>query len=147
MQKCATRDYPRVMSSRAPLLQLWMGTHPSCPSTLLESKESLKTYIEAHPELLGDKVVQYYGKDLPFLFKVSVGAVFDSKRADPSSSALQVLAIRKALSIQAHPDKDLAKRLHSEKPDVYKGRLAAHEDLHLPNLTALLASLRSQPQA
>ena len=33
----------------------------------------------------------------------------------------QVLAIRKALSIQAHPDKELAKRLHEEKPDVYKG--------------------------
>jgi len=36
----------------------------------------------------------------------------------------QVLAIRKALSIQAHPDKKLAQRLHDEKPDVYKGALA-----------------------
>ncbi|RKO98696.1 hypothetical protein CXG81DRAFT_15575, partial [Caulochytrium protostelioides] len=38
--------------------------------------------------------------DLPFLFKV--------------------LSIRKALSIQAHPDRALAQKLHRERPDVYK---------------------------
>ncbi|KAJ1563661.1 Mannose-6-phosphate isomerase, partial [Cladochytrium tenue] len=38
--------------------------------------------------------------ELPFLFKV--------------------LSIRKALSIQAHPDKALAARLHAERPGVYK---------------------------
>lgn len=32
-----------------------------------------------------------------------------------------MLAIRKALSIQAHPDKELAKRLHADRPDIYKG--------------------------
>ncbi|GAA5855858.1 hypothetical protein JCM9279_003342 [Rhodotorula babjevae] len=83
-----------------PYAELWMGTHPSCPSTLLSSGEDLKQYLKAHPELLGDKVVRKFGDDLPFLFKV--------------------LAIRKALSIQAHPDKKLAQRLHDEKPDVYK---------------------------
>ncbi|KAK4055921.1 Mannose-6-phosphate isomerase [Microbotryomycetes sp. JL221] len=83
-----------------PYAELWMGTHPSCPSKILETGESLKDYIHAHPELLGDNVRNHFGDDLPFLFKV--------------------LAIRKALSIQAHPDKKLAQRLHSEKPDVYK---------------------------
>lgn len=39
----------------------------------------------------------------------------------PSNMARQVLAIRKALSIQAHPDKKLAQKLHAERPDVYKG--------------------------
>jgi mannose-6-phosphate isomerase class I len=43
-----------------------MGTHPSCPSTLLETGESLKI----RPELLGAKVVSKFGEDLPFLFKV-----------------------------------------------------------------------------
>ena len=43
---------------------------------------------------------QYLGKELPFLFKV--------------------LSVAKALSIQAHPHKSLAERLHSERPDVYK---------------------------
>jgi hypothetical protein len=34
-----------------------------------------------------------------------------------------VLSIGKALSIQAHPDKTLAERLHRERPEVYKGQL------------------------
>lgn len=40
------------------------------------------------------------GKDLPFLFKI--------------------LSVRKALSIQAHPDAELAHRLHHEFPSIYK---------------------------
>lgn len=81
-----------------------MGTHPSLPSKLAEDGSSLKDLLERHPrELLGAKVEKHYGKkDLPFLFKV--------------------LAIGKALSIQAHPDKQLAQKLFKEKPDVYKGR-------------------------
>lgn len=51
-------------------MQLWMGTHPSCPSTLLKSGEDLKQYIKSHPELLGEKVHKKFGEDLPFLFKV-----------------------------------------------------------------------------
>jgi mannose-6-phosphate isomerase len=39
-------------------------------------------------------------KDLPFLLKV--------------------LSIRKALSIQAHPDKEIARKLHQEFPKIYK---------------------------
>lgn len=40
------------------------------------------------------------GRDLPFLFKI--------------------LSVRKALSIQAHPDKHLAQRLHQQFPNLYK---------------------------
>ena len=32
----------------------------------------------------------------------------------------QVLSVAKALSIQAHPDKDLARTLHKLQPDLYK---------------------------
>jgi mannose-6-phosphate isomerase len=84
-----------------------MGTHPSCPSSLQSSDSSadspkLSSLISSDPKsFLGSKVHDHFGPDLPFLFKV--------------------LAIEKALSIQAHPDKDLAKKLHGEKPDVYKG--------------------------
>lgn len=85
------------------LCQLWMGTHPSCPSKNLSTGEDLQKLIAASPEqYLGANVVKKFGNDLPFLFKV--------------------LAIGKALSIQAHPDKELAQRLHKERPDVYKGR-------------------------
>lgn len=79
-----------------------MGTHPSCPSTVLSTGEPLADHLAAHPELLGQPVVDRFGKDLPFLFKI--------------------LAIEKALSVQAHPDKQLAERLHLEQPDIYKGQ-------------------------
>lgn len=80
-----------------------MGTHPSGPSTLASSGIDLKLYLSDHPELLGSSVQKYFGDDLPFLFKV--------------------LAIGKALSIQAHPDKELAAKLHRDRPDVYKGKV------------------------
>lgn len=78
-----------------------MGTHPSGPSELSRSQQGLKEYLEDHPESMGADVRDYFGTDLPFLFKI--------------------LAISKALSIQAHPDKELASKLHREHPDVYKG--------------------------
>lgn len=99
--------------------QLWMGTHPSCPSTLMATGQDLKKYLKSRPELLGDKVVMKFGDDLPFLFKVRWTTASRGRVCSPSFP--QVLAIRKALSIQAHPDKQLAQKLHSEKPDIYKG--------------------------
>ncbi|EJU05977.1 mannos-6-phosphate isomerase [Dacryopinax primogenitus] len=88
------------VSESTPYAELWMGTHPSCPSSVLPSGPTLLEHIRAHPELLGKNVQQHFGDDVPFLFKV--------------------LAIRKALSIQAHPDKALAQRLHRDKPEWYK---------------------------
>lgn len=78
-----------------------MGTHTSLPSKLASTGENLWDYLSENPELIGEHVVAHFGHDLPFLFKV--------------------LAIGKALSIQAHPDKELAKRLHHDRPDIYKG--------------------------
>jgi mannose-6-phosphate isomerase len=74
-----------------------MGTHPTLPSKLLDGTP-LPTALAQNPRLLGS----HRHKDLPFLFKI--------------------LAIRKALSIQSHPSKSLAERLHAEQPDVYKGK-------------------------
>ncbi|ODN99077.1 mannose-6-phosphate isomerase [Cryptococcus amylolentus CBS 6273] len=83
--------------------ELWMGTHPTLPSKLSD-KTLLADHIKAHPELIGTQVSSKFEdcKDgsLPFLFKV--------------------LSIGTALSIQAHPDKPLARKLFDERPDVYK---------------------------
>jgi mannose-6-phosphate isomerase len=49
---------------------------------------------------LEDFVKEKYNTDLPFLFKV--------------------LSIKKPLSIQTHPDKETAERLHKEQPNIYK---------------------------
>ncbi|CAH8431255.1 unnamed protein product [Schistosoma curassoni] len=84
-----------------PYAELWMGTHVSGPSFMMDSPSiSLDTYISRNPHCLGSKVSEKFGNALPFLFKV--------------------LSVRKALSIQAHPDKEYAVRLHANRPDLYK---------------------------
>lgn len=80
-----------------------MGTHPNVPSRT--ATETLQQYLAKHPELIGDKVIAKFPEaksgQLPFLLKI--------------------LSIGTALSIQAHPDKGLAKKLFDEKPHIYKG--------------------------
>ncbi|XVE78688.1 hypothetical protein DITRI_Ditri13aG0167300 [Diplodiscus trichospermus] len=85
-----------------PYAEFWMGTHDSGPSLLADEEEnvSLKQWISKNPNVLGHKVLEKWGSDLPFLFKV--------------------LSVAKALSIQAHPDKELAKELHKLQPNLYK---------------------------
>jgi mannose-6-phosphate isomerase len=96
-----------------------MGTHPSGPSTLAEgplSGEELLAYIRDHPEVLGDAAPKF-GVDLPFLFKV--------------------LSVKTALSIQSHPDKALAERLHAQRPNEYK------DNNHKPEMTVALSDFES----
>ena len=78
--------------------ELWMGTHPKAPALMADGGD-LVEWLKGHPEVLGEDALEENGS-LPFLFKV--------------------LSIDKALSVQAHPDKALAEKLHGERPDVYK---------------------------
>lgn len=78
-----------------------MGTHPSNPSKDVATGRTLLELVETNQALLSAPVTERYGQKLPFLFKV--------------------LSIQKALSIQAHPDKKLAERLHAEDPKNYPG--------------------------
>eukprot|EP00742_Colponemidia_sp_Colp-10_P004437 GILJ01004737.1.p1 GENE.GILJ01004737.1~~GILJ01004737.1.p1 ORF type:complete len:434 (+),score=40.45 GILJ01004737.1:86-1303(+) len=82
-----------------PYAELWMGDHPSGMSSV-STDTTLKSFLTSHPEVLGAAVVRKYGLNLPFLFKV--------------------LSVRTALSIQAHPDMDLAQKLYTSFPDLYK---------------------------
>ncbi|XP_048231048.1 mannose-6-phosphate isomerase 1 [Ricinus communis] len=111
-----------------PYAELWMGTHDSGPSFVVESggengigigsqSLSLKDWIAKNPNVLGDKVLDKWGCDLPFLFKV--------------------LSVAKALSIQAHPDKELAKMLHKLQPDVYK------DDNHKPEMALAITEFKA----
>lgn len=92
--------------------ELWMGTHPRGPSTLIQPNSEpieLSNYLKLKQnEAIGESIsAHFYNKsdglmnygDLPFLFKV--------------------LSINKALSIQAHPAKTLAKQLHETDPKNY----------------------------
>ncbi|KAJ2653191.1 Mannose-6-phosphate isomerase [Coemansia sp. RSA 1250] len=90
-----------AIDENKPYAELWMGTHPSGPSKVFGTETPLSAVIDEDASVaLGESVSKQYGGKLPFLFKV--------------------LSIEKALSIQAHPDKQLAQKLHSERPDVYK---------------------------
>ncbi|CAL4986960.1 unnamed protein product [Urochloa decumbens] len=82
-----------------PCAELWMGTHPSAPSSLAPDV-SLRDWIARNPSALGRAVAARWGGDLPFLFKV--------------------LSVAKALSIQAHPDRALAAALHALRPGTYR---------------------------
>jgi mannose-6-phosphate isomerase len=91
-----------------PYAELWMGTHPSGPSTVVDDSKPLAEHLKENPEWLGKVAAYPGGGGLPFLFKV--------------------LSVAKSLSIQAHPDKALAEKLHAERPSVYK------DDNHKPEL-------------
>eukprot|EP01097_Dermamoeba_algensis_P009213 TRINITY_DN6417_c0_g3_i1.p1 TRINITY_DN6417_c0_g3~~TRINITY_DN6417_c0_g3_i1.p1 ORF type:complete len:455 (+),score=112.31 TRINITY_DN6417_c0_g3_i1:36-1367(+) len=94
-----------------PYAELWMGAHPSAPSFVLEEsgeKTSLADWIEKNKShALGDTVSRSFSQ-LPFLFKV--------------------LSVAQPLSIQAHPDKTLAKKLRQENPKHYP------DDNHKPEI-------------
>lgn len=78
-----------------------MGTHPSLPSKDVETQRTLLDMVQDNQALLSTELSERYGGRLPFLFKV--------------------LSIRKALSIQAHPNKKLAEQLHARDPRNYPG--------------------------
>lgn len=78
-----------------PYAELWIGTHDKGPSILevAVKQEDGSTEIKTLP------LQEAIGTPLPFLFKI--------------------LSAGKALSIQAHPDKEVATRLHNNDPTNY----------------------------
>ncbi|KAH7682627.1 Mannose-6-phosphate isomerase type I protein [Dioscorea alata] len=107
-----------------PFAELWIGTHPSGPSFLFpddsdsEGVVPLKDWILQNPSaVLGSEVAKRWRDDLPFLFKV--------------------LSVSKALSIQAHPDKELAEVLHKMRPNVYK------DSNHKPEMAIALSEFKA----
>jgi mannose-6-phosphate isomerase len=105
-----------------------MGTHPTVPSRTAHG--TLQAYLEQHPEFIGKSVAAKFpdaaSGQLPFLFKV--------------------LSIGTALSIQSHPDKELAGRLFAERPDVYKGEYGVTTRYPTWHVFCIL-TVRPQPQA
>ncbi|KAI9849031.1 MAG: hypothetical protein M1837_005922 [Sclerophora amabilis] len=94
--------------------EMWMGTYPTTPSYVLSSNENLQDVLNANAEkLIGQPVLQKYGKDLPFLPKI--------------------LSIQKALPLQIHPDKELASKLHQKNPDKFG------DENHKPEIAVALS--------
>ncbi len=89
------------VDQKSPYAELWMGTHPNGPAVIAGSGQTLKDLIAEDPEgILGQRCRSKFGDNLPYLFKV--------------------LSVNKALSIQTHPDKENAEKLHAAFPDIYK---------------------------
>ena len=94
----------------------------------------LKEYIEKNAISLGYVPMAYPPTELPFLLKV--------------------LSVGTALSIQAHPDKVLAKELNAKFPTIYKGinlllfRLQYHypviaDDNHKPEMALAITKFEA----
>ena len=79
-----------------------MGTHPKTPSKDLETQRPLLDLLEDNQALMSKEIWEKFGGSLPFLFKV--------------------LSIDKPLSVQAHPNKKLAEKLHKMDPENYPGK-------------------------
>lgn len=85
-----------------PLAEIWFGAHPSGPSTVeIHGKtQGMEIFLKNNPEFVGDvNRFQKFGKTLPFLFKI--------------------LSVAQPLSLQAHPDKELAEKLRLKDPKNY----------------------------
>ena len=113
---------PRFLGIQAepdtPYAELWIGAHPKAPSEIeIEgSRIPLNHVIEHYPlECLGSYVCEHFSKRFPFLLKV--------------------LSAAHALSIQTHPNKLQALKLHARDPKNYP------DDNHKPEVAIALDSL------
>ena len=103
------------------IAEFWMGAHPKSPSFIINDKKeliSLQLAINENPNhFLGSKLIKKKIFNLPFLFKI--------------------LDIAKPLSIQAHPDSNLAIRLHKSDPKNYP------DPFHKPEIAICLKNFRA----
>lgn len=104
-----------VIDEGRPYAELWMGTHPKGDAQIKDNRiaqTTLSQWIASCPACLGAKVKDTFHGQLPFLFKV--------------------LSVNTALSIQAHPSRELAARLHAQFPEHYP------DDNHKPEMAIAL---------
>ncbi|KAI5941565.1 Mannose-6-phosphate isomerase [Manis javanica] len=118
-QLLASSDPLASISEDKPYAELWMGTHPRGDAKILDNRISQKTlgqWIAENQDCLGSKVKDTFNGKLPFLFKV--------------------LSVETALSIQAHPNKELAEKLHLQAPQHYP------DANHKPEMAIALTSFQ-----
>ncbi|TWW75418.1 mannose-6-phosphate isomerase isoform X1 [Takifugu flavidus] len=104
-----------VIEDGKPYAELWMGAHPKGDAQIKDNRVAQTTlgqWIASFPACLGSKVKDKFQGRLPFLFKV--------------------LSVNTALSIQAHPNRELAARLHAQFPQHYP------DDNHKPEMAIAL---------
>jgi mannose-6-phosphate isomerase len=124
-----SKDHPGEDIGDQCFAEFWMGDHPNGPSQVLMDQENV-----ALKSLLNDDqfISENQGKNVPlpqlldrypqqllgqaYLDKFIPSAI----TSNTLTYLFKVLSIRTALSIQAHPHKELAAKLHAQFPDKYK---------------------------
>jgi mannose-6-phosphate isomerase len=113
---------PHFLGTKAgpntPYAELWIGAHPKGSSEIEidGARFPLNRIIEEYPaECLGAYVCKNFSNTFPFLLKV--------------------LSAANALSIQTHPNKSQARKLHAKDPKNYP------DDNHKPEIAIVLDSL------
>ena len=104
--------------AKGPFAELWAGTHPE-----LESK-------------LADGSATPLSERLPSVVSSAFEKAFPSCRDGHLPFLAKVLSVRRPLSLQAHPDKELAERLHSSKPHLFK------DSNHKPEMALAITPFR-----
>ncbi len=103
------------VSEETPCAELWFGAHPNAPSPLvIDSQRTLAQLLST--DLVGDSQKKSTQEALPFLLKV--------------------LDINSVLSIQAHPNRELARKLHRQDPNNFP------DDNHKPEIGIALSTTR-----
>ncbi|CAI0471546.1 unnamed protein product [Linum tenue] len=90
-----------------PYAELWMGVHDSGPSFVVSGDDNGESSLK-------DWIAQ-----------------------NPAALGHKILSVAEALSIQAHPDKELAKQLHKSHPIAYK------DDNHKPEMALALSEFHA----
>jgi mannose-6-phosphate isomerase len=111
----ASGGHIKAVDEARPYAELWMGTHPSLPSVVRDTAQPLTELINS--ATVEPQFLRQYGSALPYLIKV--------------------LSVRKALSIQAHPDKTRARTLHERDPKNYP------DANHKPELAVALTEFKA----
>ncbi|NLF26083.1 MAG: mannose-6-phosphate isomerase, class I [Deltaproteobacteria bacterium] len=114
--ECYVKRLAGSSAGPAPFAELWIGSHPASPSQVVfdASTVPLNQVISLFPgAVLGASALSRFDAELPFLFKV--------------------LSVAEPLSIQAHPNAELASRLHFRDPKHYPDK---H---HKPELSVALS--------
>ncbi|XP_050423282.1 mannose-6-phosphate isomerase isoform X2 [Adelges cooleyi] len=97
--------------------ELWMGTLDKGMAKVKANGQDLKCWLDVNLEALGDASRAKFGNNLPFLLKV--------------------LSINSALSIQVHPDKECAAKLHKKFPELYQ------DSNHKPEIAIALSDFEA----
>jgi mannose-6-phosphate isomerase len=115
---CAKTNTDFKIDDSTSYSEMWFGTYPELPSYSIKTGQDLAELLqEQKDKLIGKKVYEKFGADLPFLPKI--------------------LSIAKALPLQIHPNKKLSEKLNQEDPEKFS------DPNHKPEIAVALSKFEA----